>query len=587
MKDSNVFAILKRWCDRLLELQVSIPSSTELDGAILCPACGVIHGRFADLCYPLVYLWRETGEERYLLAAEKAVDWTENNLVMPSGLWRNDISTTWYGISVFGYMALYDALETGGDALPERLKTRWNAILDRLQEAIYIVFSGEGFYPNVNYYATCSTVMNRAYLRSGNEKYLASSRHWSDVCLEYVTSDGMLCGEGSHGRNVKTARGFRSVDLGYNAEESLPSLLLTARERHDPELDRRACELMDNLLNFMLPDGGLDNSWGSRAAKWTYYGSRTSDGIQTGLILHPKNAVWMEAAYRSFALFEKLTVDNLLAGGFMHEEAGQPACVHHAFTHAKVLAHMCQSGLSFSHQASLPSDSFRGIRSFPDCGIHLVGADGLRASVYTGDHTDDPRQSALGGSMTLLWSETAGAVFAATMNNFYPVEPHNMQLLKDGSDILTMTPRLQHGAFSNVYDGDFHTDIDRENLIFRTVGRVKTAEGKPFTLESGEHASYEITHAFSANKLTITIKTGLSGAVYHLPVICTASEKVTLEGNRAVIERAGGRIEIQTSAPLEAPYGVEKRFFNPVGGFDHVMLAVSVPENGVCITVSV
>ena len=31
-------------------------------------------------------------------------------------------------------------------------------------------------------------------------------------------------------------------------------------------------------LAFLLPDGGLDNSMGSRSCKWTYWGSRTSDG---------------------------------------------------------------------------------------------------------------------------------------------------------------------------------------------------------------------------------------------------------------------------------------------------------------------
>ena len=36
-------------------------------------------------------------------------------------------------------------------------------------------------------------------------------------------------------------------------------------------------------LEFMLPDGAWDNSWGTRNYKWTYWGSRTSDGTVPGI----------------------------------------------------------------------------------------------------------------------------------------------------------------------------------------------------------------------------------------------------------------------------------------------------------------
>ena len=39
---------------------------------------------------------------------------------------------------------------------------------------------------------------------------------------------------------------------------------------------------MNTHLEFMLPDGAWDNSWGTRSFKWTYWGGRTSDGFMGG-----------------------------------------------------------------------------------------------------------------------------------------------------------------------------------------------------------------------------------------------------------------------------------------------------------------
>ena len=42
---------------------------------------------------------------------------------------------------------------------------------------------------------------------------------------------------------------------------------------------------METHLEFMLPDGAWDNSWGTRSFKWTYWGGRTSDGFMGGYYL--------------------------------------------------------------------------------------------------------------------------------------------------------------------------------------------------------------------------------------------------------------------------------------------------------------
>ena len=42
------FELLKTWCDKLIELQITDKKSKGLFGGILCDACGYIHGRCAD-----------------------------------------------------------------------------------------------------------------------------------------------------------------------------------------------------------------------------------------------------------------------------------------------------------------------------------------------------------------------------------------------------------------------------------------------------------------------------------------------------------------------------------------------------------
>ena len=575
--DNKVFSLLKTWCDRFLSLQVHEIPDHAFHGGVLCPACGILHGRASDMAYPLTLMWRLTGEEKYLASADAVVDWCENNMVMPSGLYRNDFASSWFGISAFGYLSLYDAVEAGGAALPEKLRVRWQSILSRLENAIDTAFASEDFRPNINYFAAGAAVMARAWKRTGNERFLARSKEWSDHLLSYVTPDGMLFGEGFHGDDRKSPRGYRAVDLGYNAEESIPLMLLCAMERGDRELEKTAVGLMNTLLLFMLPDGALDNSWGARAAKWTYYGSRTSDGIQGGLVLRPEDPVWREAAWRGFALFEKLTVDGLLAGGAMHREAGQPVCVHHTFTHAKTLAHMLESGMTFRHETFLPSDTFAGVKSFPSCGVYIVGAGDFRASIYASDFSNEPKLTPRGGSMTLLWHKKVGSILAATMNEYFPVEPQNMQLLSDGTPIRNMTPRIEAGAFSNIHDTSFAFTADESARTFTVEGRLKNIAGDPLCDAAGEEAGYRLTYQFTDGAAVITALSTLFDGVYKLPFITAESDAVILDANRLEIVRPAGRVAVESDGRLQAPDGASRRFFNPVGGFDHLMTEVLLP----------
>ena len=116
------------------------------------------------------------------------------------------------------------------------------------------------------------------------------------------------------------------------------------------------------LLDFMLPDGGWDNSFGVRNNKWTYYGSRTSDGVIGAFSeLGKRDAIFIETAERTYEILHNCTHGGKLYGGRYYYENGQPACIHHTFCHACALADAIRAGITQpKDRIALPCDE-RGI----------------------------------------------------------------------------------------------------------------------------------------------------------------------------------------------------------------------------------
>ena len=68
------FDLLRDWCDGLISLQIRKLGDPTIDGAFHCRACKVFHGRCPDAVYPLVYMYRETRDEKYLEAAKRFIE---------------------------------------------------------------------------------------------------------------------------------------------------------------------------------------------------------------------------------------------------------------------------------------------------------------------------------------------------------------------------------------------------------------------------------------------------------------------------------------------------------------------------------
>jgi hypothetical protein len=79
--NGNLYAeLLQKWCDGLLAHQVSAIKDPALHGGLLCPACGIIHGRCGDAVYPLLCMTHRTGEAKYLEAALLVHAWSERQV---------------------------------------------------------------------------------------------------------------------------------------------------------------------------------------------------------------------------------------------------------------------------------------------------------------------------------------------------------------------------------------------------------------------------------------------------------------------------------------------------------------------------
>ena len=191
----RAYKLMKEWCDTLLSYQVRT-QTPYTDGGLLCPACHVIHGRIADLCFPLSVIWSKTGDEAYLAEADKLIEWSEYNLLTHDGLWYNDISNRWYATSAFAALSMGDALYHFGDRLPKKYSEKWKTIFVRMCDTFTTLDTRDSFKPVTNYYCGIAALLAMAWRLTGDDRYYERSKYWIRVALSRFDGDGLLYGEG-------------------------------------------------------------------------------------------------------------------------------------------------------------------------------------------------------------------------------------------------------------------------------------------------------------------------------------------------------------------------------------------------------
>jgi hypothetical protein len=587
-------SLLHTWCDGLLAHQVSGIGDPSLDGGFLCAACALVHGRCGDAVYPLLRLAHSTGEEKYLRAALAVHEWSERNVSRPDGSWVNDVSlSTWQGITVFHAIALAEALAHHGSLLDAPTRVRWT---DRLSRAAKFL---DGFITietgNINYPVTATLAFLLCGRALGDTHYLDRARDLARQVLAQFTAAGLLFGEGHPLRGL-SPKGCRPVDLGYNVEESLPSLTLYATLAGDQPILEQVTAAWKTHIEFMLPDGAWDNSWGTRNYKWSWWGSRTSDGCHPGLMLLDRgDPRFGEAARRNLELMSRCTHNGVLYGGPDYDAHGDSACIHHTFTHAKALAAVLdrarfETGSAAAQRPSLPRDEPYGLRSFADIGTHLAAIGPWRATVteYDWEYTEHVQAGSgsgghvSGGSLSLLFHRALGPVLTASMNVYTMIEIANQQAYRD-DDHMELTPRIECAqgseSFSSVNDLQAALTAEQRDgaIRFGARGRLLTPARKaPKTGDIAYHLGYTLTQE------SVELTAGASGSApaplrFILPLLARAADPLTQPDPQTVrITRHAGSLTVRADAPARFEPVPAQRTFNLVPGFEAVPLVIAL-----------
>lgn len=432
--------LLKCWCDRLIELQFHEEDS-RLHGGIFCPSCMMLHGRCHDAVYPMLCLADRLKEEKYLTAAKELFRWGEN-MLCDDGSFYNDAQNEWSGITVFSVIALAHALMYHGRLLSAKEKKTWELRLALTAEWVYKTITPQ-FDVNINYHAACAEALALTGVYFNIEEYLSRSDEMAAFCMQYSSEEGLFFGEGKP-RDEVSPKGCRPVDIGYNVEESLASLLAYGTIRKNEAVLDEVKRMLWAHLEFMNPDGGWDNTVGTRNYKWSYWGSRTSDGCQLAYgLLGDSEPVFSDASYRNFLLYKRCTHDGLLYGGPDYHEHGELPCVHHTFCKAKALALLLDEGAVNVTPSVLPSEQGKPLKYWPVIDTYRMAQGGFLATVTAYDIEYKPGGHASGGTLTMLWHRNVGMIMASSTVEYALIEPTNGQLSLKKSQHRPMTMRLE------------------------------------------------------------------------------------------------------------------------------------------------
>ena len=588
-------ALLRRWCTGLLSLQLDKPGYASLHGALLCPACGAIHGRCADAVFPLLLMAEKTGDHKYVAASLKLYDWMERNVSLPDGAWLNEISVSaWKGTTVFTVTALAESLIHFGHLLDAKTKTRWTDRLGKACDYLFREFTLKT--GNINYPVACSYALSLAGGYLQQQRFLDKGRALAHESLAWFTAkDKLLYGEG-HPVPERSAKGCYSIDLGYNVEESLPSLVLYGKLTGDSEvLDRLTAPLMAHL-EFMLPDGSWDNSWGTRNYKWTWWGSRTSDGCQPAYaLMADREPVFYKAALLNTRLLNSCTHDNLLYGGPHYVKHGVLPCVHHTFSHSKALATILVKN---APAPNLPLSALRiprqfvyGVKAFGDINTWLFSRYNWLATVTGYDQEYTMKSGhASGGALTLLWHQSAGPLVVASMNKYQLLEGFNMQADTDPRS-MCLTPRFEwmgaDGVYTNINDlnATIETGDSDGYPVAETMSTLVNESQVPAPVASpGCSITYTIGNVF-----TIVARCAAAPAdklKYILPLVTTRDEKITVVSpTELIIHKPVIQVVVKTNTPMHLPLGIDERIFNFVPGMEAFPIELAAAEIEIKIAV--
>lgn len=356
---------------------------------------------------------------------------------------------------------------------------------------------------NINYPISNALALYECGLVCEEPRFMGKSKILAASAEEVLTPQNLLFGEGIP-RFQKSPRGCDPVDIGYNVEETLPSLALYATMSGDITALKTAERGLVAQLTFMLENGAWDNSFGTRNFKWTYWGSRTSDGCALGYLLladqHPEFAL---AAEKNLQLLRDCTQDGLLAGGPHGQMAGQPCCVHHTFTHAKMLAGILDRKLyrNVEPDVMLPRQQAGGIHHYPEIDSWVVNLQSMTATVTAYDWEYLPGGHVSGGTLSLLHHHQAGTLLCAGVGQYIRKEANNMQIpvgVRHECLALRIETQIGDMLYSSIYEDCAQMYAEGNSITAR--GCLKNISHEAF---SEKELAYKIRYEWKEDRLAV------------------------------------------------------------------------------------
>jgi hypothetical protein len=570
--------LLEQWCRGLIAHQTFTPDNLITHGGIYSPGDEAYLGRSADSIFPLLWMAKHTGDHKYVEAAKLVYNWEQNNCWHDElGCWFNNpnMPDSWKGITVFAAMTKYEAITYYPELLGEETIRGWKARLYRASEYLYETLTIN--FGNINYPAFGTLAFYSLGKFFDEPRYIRRAEELAKGLLTYFTADGLFFGEGTR---VPNEHGQFPVDLGYNVEESLPALAYYARLTDNKVLYNKVLESKRVHLEFMLPNGGWDNSWGTRNFKWTLWGSRTSDGCHPGYyMLANEEPVFAEAVYRNLKCLEDSTSDNLLHSGPHEFIEGIAPSMHHTFNHAKALVnllHVEKPDIPYTDRV-LPREKVYGTKRYDSIDTILFSKGAWRGTVtaYSMDYREGRINGhASGGALTMLYHMQHDIVSASSMIEYERWEFFNM--LDEGlvENFMDLTPRLElrlddNRVFRNICD-------HRANMASAENGDELIISARSRLLDGNQNAPDEgspvVTVDYKIRDNVFTVELAIDRPVskgklqFIYPVVCSGNDEISIWEHGLVRRTNKGALKVTSNYKPGSILPGNKRVYNPVPG---------------------
>ena len=257
-----------------------------------------------------------------------------------------------------------------------------------------------------------------------------------------------------------------------------------------------AAALLRTHLAFVLPNGAVDNSWGTRSYKWTYEsGTKTAPGIHFTLaLLEDRDPEFGRVADRALEfLVEHALVDGWVTQGphAPRRASAFPPCLYGTFARAQSLAmalrHAPERGREVGEESAVTiAASGLEWRHFPTVNVVVVRTAEFAATVAAYGEISVVKRDFVprGGSLTTLWWEgygPTGFLQTSSVTDYRRQELIHMPF-EEASE--SLTPRVEWldedgRRWSNLYEAEATMEVRGENGAVEVIvrGKLRDAEG--------------------------------------------------------------------------------------------------------------